>query len=313
MRSKFYAPNTTYALSYNSDYMNYLQQEKGWTIKKIANYFEASERTIYRRIKSDKQKVGRKLKLDGEALETFLAYADREHKHTRQELADYASHLTGQKITRFIIGRTLKNHQFTHKKLSPHFAEQNKAKIEEFQERLYPLLDLPIMALDESSFPLNMTPRYGYSRKGTRANFYKTGKRGLSYTLILCIANVKKYGVVLYQIVKGGVDASVFHHFLSHEKISSEDKSYLILDNASIHHADWACKKLGLTSIRELLASKNIEPFYLPPYTPEMNPVECCFNFIKGQVRRQQPKTYEELELAIESALKPLHEKDLTD
>ncbi|CAG8838130.1 5970_t:CDS:1, partial [Racocetra persica] len=246
------------------------------------------------------------------ALETFLDYVDREHKHTQQELADYASHLAGQKITRFIIGRTLKKHDITHKKLSPHFSEQNKKKIEEFQERLYPLLDLPIMALDESSFPLNMAPRFGYSRKGTRANFYKTGKRGLSYTLILCVANVEKYGVVLYQIVKGGVDAKVFHNFLSYEKISSEDKSYLILDNARIHHSDRACHKLGLSSIRELLASKNIEPLYLPAYTPEMNPVECCFNFIKGEVRKQQPETYEELEVAIKETLKLLHEKDLT-
>jgi len=156
-----------------------------------------SERTIYRRIKSERQKQGRKLKLDGKALETFLAYVDSEHKHTQQELADYASDLTGQKITRFIIGRTLKNHEFTRKKLSPHFSEQNKAKIEEFQERLYPLMALPIMALDESSFPLNMAPRYGYSRKGSRANFYKTGKRGESYTLILCVTNVEKHGIVL--------------------------------------------------------------------------------------------------------------------
>ncbi|CAG8467806.1 19077_t:CDS:2 [Racocetra fulgida] len=291
-KSNNYAPNSVYnLLLYKSDYMNSLR-ESGWTIKKIANRFEVSERTIYRRIKSNKQKVGRKLKLDGEALETFLDYVDREHKHAQQELADYASHLTEQKITRFIIGRTLKKHEFTHKKLSPHFSEQNKKKIKEFQERLYTLLDLPILALDKSSFPLNMAARFGYSKKGTRANFYKTGKRGLSYTLILCVANVEKYGVVLYQIVKGGVDAKVFHNFLSHEKISSKDKS--------------------LSSIRELLASKNIEPLYLPAYTPEMNPVECCFNFIKSEVRKQQPETYEELEVAIKEVLKLLHEKDLT-
>src|SRR5437763_5611935 len=80
------------------------------------------------------------------------------------------------------------------------------------------------------------------------------------------------------------------------------------LDNARIHHSDQACHKLGLSSIREFLASKNIEPLYLPAYTPEMNPVECCFNIIKGEVRKEQPETYEELELAVERASKLLHE-----
>ncbi|MCE8163165.1 MAG: transposase [Candidatus Moeniiplasma glomeromycotorum] len=78
------------------------------------------------------------------------------------------------------------------------------------------------------------------------------------------------------------------------------------------HHASWTCRKLGLSTIKELLENKNIEPLYLPPYTPEMNPVELCFNLIKGEVRKEQPETYEELELAIERVLELLHKKDLT-
>jgi transposase len=81
------------------------------------------------------------------------------------------------------------------------------------------------------------------------------------------------------------------------------------MDNVRIHHANQACHKLGLTSIRELLASKNIEPLYLPPYTPEMNPVELCFNFIRQQVERSRPITYEELKLAISKAVNILHRK----
>jgi transposase len=238
---------------------------------------------------------------------------NNENDYTHQELADYASQLTGKSITRFIISRTLKTNEFTRKRLSHHYLEQDENKISEFQSNLYPLLDLPILALDESSFPLNMAPRFGYSKKGTRANFRKTGKRGLSYTLILCIANVKENGVVLWRLVKGGVDAGVFHYFLSDERISSKDKNYLIMDNVRIHHASWACKKLGLSSIKELLESKNFEALYLPPYTPEMNPVELCFNFIKSQVEKQQPKTYEDLRLAIMETLELLNKKDMTE
>jgi len=113
---------------------------------------------------------------------------------------------------------------------------------------------------------------------------------------------------------EGGIGAKELHSFLSNENIFSENENYLILDNASIHHSDRACKKIGLSSIRELLASKNIKPLYLPPYTPEMNPVEHCFNIIKGEVRKYQPKTYEELEATIEKVLNDIiHQKDMTE
>lgn len=50
----------------------------------------------------------------------------------------------------------------------------------------------------------------------------------------------------------------------------------------------------------------------MPAYTPELNPAELCFNFIKHQVRKSKPQTYEELELAIENTLELLNEKDMT-
>jgi transposase len=245
-------------------------------------------------------------------LKVFLTWVDQNNTKTQQEMADYASQLVGQQITRFIVSRTLKKQEVNRKKISYHYFEQDQAKIDEFERILYPLLDLPILALDETSLPLNLAPRYGYAKRGSRVNSQKTGKRGNSYTLILCIANVEKYGVVLYQLTGGGVDAGVFHDFLSHEKISSENRNYLIMDNVRIHHATHACRKLGLSTIKELLESKNIEPVYLPPYTPELNPTELCFNFIKGQMGKYQPQTFEELEIAVEKVLTLLHEKDMT-
>jgi len=60
-----------------------------------------------------------------------------------------------------------------------------------------------------------------------------------------------------------------------------------------------------------LLAQKNIEPTYLPPYTPELNPAELCFNFIRKHTEKYQPKDLKELKLAIDEAIKLIQEKDL--
>jgi len=135
----------------------------------------------------------------------------------------------------------------------------------------------------------------------------------LNYTLILCVANVEKGGVVLYELIEGGMKTGHFHNFLSNPNIKSVDneEGYLIMDNVKVHHANQACKKLGLSSIRELLASRNIKPLYLPPYTPEMNPVEYCFNIIRQQVEKSKPQTFEELDLAVDKIMDMLDEKDI--
>jgi hypothetical protein len=200
-------------------------------------------------------------------------------------MADYASQLTGQPVSRFIISRLLKKHEVTRKKLAYHYLEQSEEKVKEFKVRNKHLLSLPILALDECSFHLGEAPRYGYSNRGSRANSKRTGKKSVNYTLLLCVRNVAKQGVVICQLVESGVKAKNFHYFLSNLNLYSQ-KNYLLMDNVRIHHANQACKKLGLTTIKELLTSKNIEPVYLPAYTPELNPTELCFNFIRQQVEK---------------------------
>jgi hypothetical protein len=104
----------------------------------------------------------------------------------------------GQKITRFIISRTLKKHEITRKKRTYHYLEQSREKVEQFQEQNWSLFSLPILALDECSLHLGEAPRYGYAKRGFRVDSQRTGKRSVNYTLILCVANVEKKGVIYY-------------------------------------------------------------------------------------------------------------------
>ena len=100
-----------------------------------------------------------------------------------------------------------------------------------------------------------------------------------------------------------------FHEFISELKI--DKKSYLLMDNLKVHHATKSCQKKGLSTIKELLVSKNIEPEYLPPYTPELNPVELCFNFLRNNTEKMKPRTTEELRESISKATKALEQEDL--
>ena len=129
----------------------------------------------------------------------------------------------------------------------------------------------------------------------------------------MCIQNLTEKGVIHYQLIKDGAKSENFHKFLTEIKLPTDKQHYLLLDNARIHHANQACRKLGLSAIKELLFQKNIQPKYLPAYTPELNPVELCFNFIRQYVEKCQPRTFKELENSIDRAMNTLNKKDLTE
>jgi len=81
------------------------------------------------------------------------------------------------------------------------------------------------------------------------------------------------------------LDSEKFHKFLSDFNPTNNGKrNVLIMDNLSTHKAKQSCIDLGLSTIEELLKSKNVEVIYLPSYTPELNPVEKCFNITRKDV-----------------------------
>ena len=53
----------------------------------------------------------------------------------------------------------------------------------------------------------------------------------------------------------------------------------LVLDNASFHKGG---------RIRELVEGAGCELLYLPPYSPDLNPIEQCWGWIKARVRRSR-------------------------
>src|SRR4051812_13078144 len=95
-------------------------------------------------------------------------------------------------------------------------------------------------------------------------------------------------GIIRYKLIQGGAKSKDLHDFIKSVVLPTSKEYYLLMDNARIHYATNSCKKLGLSTIKELMASKNIEPTFLPPYTPELNSTELCFNFIRQQVEKNK-------------------------
>ena len=291
--------------------------QKGFTWKKLATFYKKSERTIYRWIKPNnqpKQKEGRKPKIVGYVLEILLTYVSSNNTTTQQEMTVFLYRQTGQKVSQQTISRVLRKSNYTYKKLTYQYSEQipRLGEIRKFVSMVKQLPTNQLLALDECSFHLKEDPRRGYALKGLRAVSQRPSFKGDNYTLLLCIQNRDRQSVINYQLIEKGAKVKNFHDFLEGINLTSNEKHYLLLDNAKIHYAPRKRKELELPTIEEQLLQKNIQPTYLPPYTPELNPTELCFNFLRQQIEKHRPRSLEELKNYIDEAISTLNEKDLT-
>lgn len=88
-------------------------------------------------------------------------------------------------------------------------------------------------------------------------------------------------GILLSRIFQGSTDASFFEDFieelLQHCGKYPEPKSVLIMDNASFHRSE---------RIEQMCLGKGVKLVYLPPYSPDLNPIEEFFAELKAFIRR---------------------------
>ena len=77
-----------------------------------------------------------------------------------------------------------------------------------------------------------------------------------------------------FMVVEGGVNSKVFIHFLKRLMVGVQKKIFLIVDNGSSH------KSKETKKFVESLKGR-LELFYLPPYSPDLNPDELVWNHLK--------------------------------
>ena len=89
-------------------------------------------------------------------------------------------------------------------------------------------------------------------------------------------------GIVLSRVFQGSTDSSVFEDFIeqlpAHCGKWPEPKSMLVMDNASFRHSE---------RVEQLCADAGVKLAYLPPYSPDLNPIEEFFAVLKVFIRKQ--------------------------
>jgi transposase len=146
--------------------------------------------------------------------------------------------------------------------------------------------------LDESGASTQMTRNYGRAPRGERVR--EGTPQGHWRTLTLLAALTTK-GLQAPMTIESATDGDVFLAYLEHVLCPGlEPGQVVVMDNLSAHKVE---------GVRRLIEARGAQLLYLPPYSPDFNPIEQAWSKVKQLLRSAKARTMEELEQAIAEAL----------
>jgi transposase len=153
--------------------------------------------------------------------------------------------------------------------------------------------------VDEMGTNTSLAPRYAYSPRGRRAYAKIPRNRGANTTLL---ASMSFEGMGPCLAVQGPTTAAVFEAYV--EKVLAPRLRYrqiVVVDNLGAHKSERA---------RELIEERGCQLLYLPPYSPDFNPIEEAFSKIKEVLRKAGARTRKALIEALRVAISAVTARD---
>ena len=185
------------------------------------------------------------------------------------------------------------------KKKSLGASERDDEQRQQFRERVATRDARDFIVVDESGTNLNLTPRYARAPRGKRA--YGAVPRNTPANTTL-LASLTLHGMGPAMTMQGATDTAAFEVYVRQFLLPSlKAGQIVVMDNLSAHKG---------MRIREMIEGRGCELWYLPPYSPDLSPIELAFSKVKAALRRAKARTMEVLGEAIARALDEISASD---
>lgn len=194
-------------------------------------------------------------------------------------------------------------HAATHavepQKKSLHASERNPAQRQEWQEQAQQIDARRLVFIDESGCHTSMTNLYGWAPKKARAVDSVPKNRGANTTILGALSWA---GVQAAMTIEGAADTLVFEAFVEQVLCPTlHPGQIVILDNLSIHKS---------ARVRVWIEACGCQLWFLPTYSPDLNPIEQAWSKLKAHLRRVGARTTQTLQEAIAQGLALLSPQD---
>ena len=209
---------------------------------------------------------------------------------TRSMVARLILKRTGVRLSLVSVGRLLGQLGLTCQKPLWRAYQQDGSRVQQWLKHEYPRIraaakreKVEIYFEDESGVRSDFHSGKTWAPKGETPIVRVTGQR---FSLNM-ISAISPRGALRFMVVKGGVGAKVFIGFLKRLMHGQHRPVYLIVDGHPSHRA-----KLVKEYVDSL--EGRLKLFFLPPYSPELNPDELVWNDVKnnavGRAKLEGPK-----------------------
>jgi transposase len=179
-------------------------------------------------------------------------------------------------------------------------SERDEQRRSAFRQYVRTIVSERFVFVDECSTNISLSPVYARAPKGERARGKAPKNWGKNVSLLCAIDSE---GVNSSMSVEGAVDSRAFEAYIEHFLAPKLKRSQIVvMDNLSSHKSK---------RVERLIEAVGATLLFLPPYSPDMNPIEEAFSKVKGILRKVQARTREALVEATGHALDVLTPEDI--
>jgi transposase len=126
--------------------------------------------------------------------------------------------------------------------------------------------------------------RYARSPRGTRIADHTPCSHWQTHTVVAALRPTELTATAVFD---GPIDNATFRAYVEQVLVPTlHPRDIVVADNLPAHHVD---------GVRELIAEAGAQLWYLPPYSPDFNPIELCFAKLKAIVRAARCRSIETL------------------
>jgi len=186
-------------------------------------------------------------------------------------------------------------------KKSRRASERDEAKRATWRERTDGIEPDRFVWVDETGSNLGLTRTHSRAPRGERAFGDVPQRRGPNRTLITALT-LDGFGPGL--LLDEAIDRTTFDGYIVHRLAPTlQPGQIVVVDNLKVHYSDRA---------RAAIEAQGAHLWYLPPYSPDLNPIEEAFSKVKASLRTAAPRTLAEHSSAIWAALRTITPQDAT-
>ena len=289
----------TYAIDHRVRVVvNYLQSQ---SLRKTAQLYNCSKSSVSnwsRLIKTSLLPKKRRRRNFTTVKNIIHDFVSSKHFVTLNEIQQHIISIIGSTLCKSTIRRLMKVLNFTRKRTKKvvYKNEEYMTSLSEKRKKFKHLIQqIPIdsiVSIDETSTKIDMFMSYYYSKRGEVVKKCVSSQYHRNNSVLSAITT---NGCLLTKIQTTSYNSESFYNFIQELISKFHKKMTLLMDNVSFHKT----KK-----VKKLIENSGHHVIYLPPYSPNYNPIEFTFSVLKHTIKHKNPTNESSLHKIINDTFK---------